>query len=53
MNPTIHVPLVDLKAHRQPLRKELLAAFERVLDKNSFILGNEVAEPEEKIAAFS
>jgi dTDP-4-amino-4,6-dideoxygalactose transaminase len=41
-----------LKAHHQPLRKELLSAIERVLDKNNFILGNEVAELEEKVAAY-
>ena len=49
----MNVPLLDLKAHHQPLRKELLAAMEQVLDKNNFILGNEVAELEEKIAAYS
>ncbi len=49
----MNVPLLDLKAHHQPLRKELLAALEQVLDKNNFILGNEVAELEEKIAAYS
>ena len=48
----MNVPLLDLKAHHQPLRKELLAAIEQVLDKNNFILGNEVAELEEKIAAY-
>ena len=42
----MNVPLLDLKAHHQPLRKELLAALEQVLDKNNFILGNEVAELE-------
>jgi len=46
------VPLLDLKAHHQPLRKELRAALEQVLDKNNFILGNEVTELEEKIAAY-
>jgi dTDP-4-amino-4,6-dideoxygalactose transaminase len=49
----MNVPLLDLKAHHQPLRKELLAAMEQVLDRNNFILGNEVAELEEKIAAYS
>ena len=44
--------LLDLKAHHQPLRKELLAALEQVLDKNNFILGNEVNELEENIAAY-
>jgi len=48
----MNVPLLDLKAHHQPLRKELLAALEQVLDKNNFILGNEVAELEEKIAGY-
>ena len=40
----MNVPLLDLKAHHQPLRKELLAAIEQVLDKNNFILGNDVTE---------
>jgi dTDP-4-amino-4,6-dideoxygalactose transaminase len=48
----VNVPLLDLKAHHEPIRKELLAALERVLDKNNFILGNEVTELEEKIAAY-
>ena len=48
----MNVPLLDLKAHHLPLRKELLTALEQVLDKNNFILGNEVAELEEKIAAY-
>jgi dTDP-4-amino-4,6-dideoxygalactose transaminase len=48
----VNVPLLDLKAHHQPLRKELLAALEQVLDKNNFILGNEVAELEQKIAVY-
>jgi dTDP-4-amino-4,6-dideoxygalactose transaminase len=48
----MNVPLLDLKAHHQPLRKELLAALDQVLDKNNFILGNEVAELEQKIAAY-
>ena len=46
------VPLLDLKAHHEPLRKDLLAALERVVDKNNFILGTEVSELEEKIAAY-
>jgi dTDP-4-amino-4,6-dideoxygalactose transaminase len=49
----MNVPLLDLKAHHQPLRKELLAALEQVLDKNNFILGSEVVELEEQIAAYS
>ena len=38
------VPLLDLKAHHEPLRKDLLAAIELVLEKNNCILGEEVAE---------
>jgi dTDP-4-amino-4,6-dideoxygalactose transaminase len=49
----MNVPLLDLKAHHQPLCKELLAAIEQVLDRNNFILGSEVGELEEKIAAYS
>jgi len=48
----MNVPLLDLKAQHQPLRKELLIAIEQVLDKNNFILGNEVVELEEKVAAY-
>jgi dTDP-4-amino-4,6-dideoxygalactose transaminase len=48
----MNVPLLDLQAHHQPLRKELLAALEQVLDKNNFILGSEVSELEEKIAVY-
>ena len=48
----MNVPLLDLKAHHEPLRKELLAAIEQVLDKNNFVLGNEVTELEGKIAAY-
>ena len=48
----MNVPLLDLKAHHQPLRKELLAALEQVLDKNNFILGSDVVELEEQIAAY-
>jgi dTDP-4-amino-4,6-dideoxygalactose transaminase len=49
----VNVPLLDLSAHHQPLRRELLAALEQVLDKNNFILGSEVIELEEKVAAYS
>jgi dTDP-4-amino-4,6-dideoxygalactose transaminase len=48
----MNVPLLDLKAHHQPLRKELVAALEQVLDKNNFILGHDVMELEEKVAAY-
>jgi len=48
----VKVSLLDLKAHHQPLRQELLAALEGVLDNNNFILGREVTELEEKVAAY-
>lgn len=47
------VPLLDLKAQHEPIRKDLLGAMEQVLDQNNFILGHEVNELEEKIAAYS
>jgi dTDP-4-amino-4,6-dideoxygalactose transaminase len=46
------VPLLDLKAQHDPIRKDLLAAIEQVLDKNNFILGDEVSELEARIAAY-
>jgi dTDP-4-amino-4,6-dideoxygalactose transaminase len=48
----MNVPLLDLHAHHKPIRKDLLAALEQVLENNNFILGNEVNELEEKIAAY-
>ncbi len=49
----MNVPLLDLKAQHDPLRKDLLAAMERVLDQNNFILGREVGELETQVAAYS
>src|SRR5919106_2041551 len=46
------VPLLDLKAHHEPLRKDLLAALEEVLERNDFILGDEVRKLEERVAAY-
>ena len=36
------VPLLDLHAQNRPLRDEILAAIERVVDSQHFILGPEV-----------
>lgn len=36
------VPFLDLEAQNRPLRAELRAAFERVMDSNQFIMGQEV-----------
>jgi dTDP-4-amino-4,6-dideoxygalactose transaminase len=49
----MNVPLLDLKIQHEPLRKDLLMAMERVLDKNDFILGGEVEMLEERVAAYS
>ncbi len=49
----MNVPLLDLNAQHEPLRKDLLAAMERVLDQNNFILGREVKELESQVAAYS
>lgn len=49
----MNVPLLDLKAQHEPIRKDLLAAMERVLDQNNFILGREVSELEERVASYS
>ena len=46
------VPLLDLSAQHEPIRKDLLAAIERVIDKNSYILGEEVKLLEENVAGY-
>jgi dTDP-4-amino-4,6-dideoxygalactose transaminase len=48
----VKVPLLDLKAHHEPLRTEILQALERVLDSNAFIMGPAVKELETKVAAY-
>ena len=42
----------DLGRHTSPLRAELLAAFEAVLDSGHFVLGRELAAFEQEFAAF-
>ncbi len=46
------VPFVDLQARLRPLRNELIAAYERVLDRGIFVMGPEAAALEEEFAAF-
>ena len=46
------VPLLDLKVHHEPLKKEILAVLERTFQSNAFILGPDVAKLEERIAAY-
>jgi len=46
------VPLLDLRALHQPIREEVLAAMERVVDSNGFILGEDVRQLEREVAAY-
>ncbi len=48
----MNVPLLDLHAQHDPIRKDLLAAIERVIDKNSYILGEEVKTLEQSVATY-
>lgn len=47
------VPLLDLKAQYDPIRSEIQAAMEQVLESQYFILGPEVKALEEEVAAYS
>jgi len=49
---SMNVPLLDLKAQYDPIRKQVLAAVERVLDSHAFILGPAVKEFEDRIASY-
>jgi dTDP-4-amino-4,6-dideoxygalactose transaminase len=46
------VPLLDLRALHQPVRDEVLAAIARVVDSNAFVLGEDVQQLEQAIAAY-
>ena len=47
------VPLLDLKAQYRPLREEIQAAMQRVVESQRFILGPEAEALEEEVAAYS
>ena len=49
MNP-IKIPAVDLKAQYKAIREEVEAAVRRVLDRQDFVLGEEVGELEREMA---
>ncbi len=51
MNKT-QVPFLNLRAQHDPIRAELIAAFEQVLDSSAFAGGPLVAKFEEEFAAF-
>jgi dTDP-4-amino-4,6-dideoxygalactose transaminase len=46
------VPFLDLKAHHEPIREEVMAAIEKVVDQNAFAGGSFVAEFEKDYARF-
>ena len=48
----VNVPLLDLKAQYQPIRKEIMAALESVCDEQAFILGARVADLEKDIQGY-
>jgi dTDP-4-amino-4,6-dideoxygalactose transaminase len=45
------IPLLDLEPQHAPLRDEILRAVSRVIERNAFILGEEVRSLEERVAA--
>ena len=47
----MQVPLLDLKAHHEPMREELLAAIREVIDSSAFAGGPFVAKFEQDFAA--
>ncbi|UVT16982.1 MAG: DegT/DnrJ/EryC1/StrS family aminotransferase [Nitrospira sp.] len=46
------VPLLDLKAHHEPLHKEIMTVLEQTFRSQAFILGPEVGKLEERVAAY-
>jgi dTDP-4-amino-4,6-dideoxygalactose transaminase len=46
------VPLLDLKAHHEPIQEEILAALAQTFRSNAFILGPDVGKLEERVAAY-
>jgi dTDP-4-amino-4,6-dideoxygalactose transaminase len=52
MSHQVRVPFAALDRHHAPIRKELSAAFERVVDASAYILGREVEAFEAEFAAY-
>src|SRR5690242_5715076 len=50
---TKRIPLLDLAAQHRPLRDELLRAMTLVMDSQQFIMGPEVKQLEEEVAAYT
>lgn len=47
-----NIPFVDLQSQLKPIRSEIMAGFEAVLDKCNFILGEEVGQFERAFAEY-
>jgi dTDP-4-amino-4,6-dideoxygalactose transaminase len=47
------VPLIDLKSQFEPLRDQIRAGIDRIMDSQHFVLGAEVKSLEEEIAQYS
>jgi dTDP-4-amino-4,6-dideoxygalactose transaminase len=47
-----NIPFIDLQAQRQRIKSEIDEAIQRVLEHGRFIMGPEVGELEEKLAAY-
>jgi dTDP-4-amino-4,6-dideoxygalactose transaminase len=48
----MNIPFFSLEAVHQPLKKQFLDAFSRIVDENSYILGKDVEQFESNFAAF-
>ena len=46
------VPLLDLKAHHEPIQQEIMAALQQTFNSNAFILGPDVGKLEEQVATY-
>ena len=46
------VPLLDLKAHHEPLHKEIMATIDVAFKSQAFILGPDVTKLEERVASY-
>jgi dTDP-4-amino-4,6-dideoxygalactose transaminase len=46
------IPLLDLNAQHEPLHHEIMAAIDRTVRSQAFILGTEVTKLEERVAAY-
>lgn len=47
------MPFIDLERQHKPIKKDLMQAFERVLDSNKFILSDEVKKFEDEMATYT